>query len=80
MDVLTDSTEEILSRCISNHNVVELQYLTILFVNYTSVKLGKTHCTQTIWTTLQLFNELHMNKISSLFYILLKPISINLAS
>ena len=41
MDVLINSMGGILSQCIciSNHHVVHFKHLTILFVNYTSIKL-----------------------------------------
>ena len=42
MDVLINLMGGILSQCIhiSNHHIVHFKYLKILFVNYTSVKLG----------------------------------------
>jgi len=43
MDVLINSMGGVLSQCkhISNHHIVHFKYLLILFVSYTSVKLGK---------------------------------------
>ena len=44
MDVLVNSIVGILSQCImyyvSNHYLLHFKYITILFVNYTSIKLG----------------------------------------
>ena len=43
MDVLINSKTGILSQCIRipNHHIAYFKHLTILFVNYTSMKLGK---------------------------------------
>ena len=42
---------EILSQCIliANHHVVHFQYLTILFVNYISLKLGEKNLSRYVW-------------------------------
>lgn len=42
-DLLINLTRAILSQCIHllNHHVVNFEYLTILFVNSTSINLGK---------------------------------------
>ena len=43
MGCVNELDGEILSQCIwiSNHHTVHFKYLTILFVNYTSIKLGE---------------------------------------
>ena len=43
LDVLINSMGRILSQCIcvSNHHIVYFKYLTLSFVNYTSIKLKK---------------------------------------
>lgn len=68
MDVLINSIVGILSQCIStsNHHIVQLKYITIQIVSYTSVKLknnkGKKKCP--IYSSSELFSC----NISCIFY------------